>query len=146
MSAQLAFAPALDASPQSEPAIRLQVCAKRALVIDDNPDVTDMLAIVLHRAGYEVSAVHSASSALVSALTKHFDVIISDIGMPGMDGYELARALRELPEYRTTPMIAVTGFAMYDDRDRALQAGFNAHLSKPIDPLALTQALSGVGH
>src|ERR671913_110579 len=64
-----------------------------------------------------------------------------DIGMPGMTGHELARALRATPEYQTTPMIAVTGFDMYDDRERSAEAGFSAHLRKPIDPLALTQAV-----
>ena len=146
MSAQLAFAPALDTSPQPEPAIKLQTCTRRALVVDDNADIADMLAAVLRHSGYEATAVYSPSAALSAALAKHFDVIVSDIGMPGMSGYELAQALRQIPEYSSTPMVAVTGFAMYDDRDRALDAGFNAHLSKPIDPVALTQALYGFGH
>ena len=141
-----AVAPALAETPQPELAVKPHLCRRRALVVDDNPDVTDVLAVVLNRAGYEVSVAYSASGALVAALTKHFDVIISDIGMPGMNGYELARALRELPEYRGTPLLAVTGFAMYADRDRALEAGFTAHLSKPIDPTALTDALSGISH
>lgn len=146
MSAAFAFAPAPDVTPQPEPAFNLQPCTRRALVIDDNPDIADMLAAVLRHSGYEATTAYSPSAALSAALASHFDVIISDIGMPGMSGYELARALRAIPEYSTTPMVAVTGFAMYDDRDRALEAGFNAHLSKPIDPAALTQALHGIGH
>jgi CheY-like chemotaxis protein len=114
----------------------------QALVVDDNPDITDMLALFLHYSGYEVATASSAVTALNKAQAKHFDVIISDIGMPEMSGYELAQALRELPEYRTVPLVAVTGFAMYDDRDRALQAGFDAHLSKPIDPVTLAQIIS----
>jgi two-component system CheB/CheR fusion protein len=106
----------------------------RALVIDDAPDVTEMIAILLQYAGYEVVMVYSGPQALDAARGDRFDVLISDIGMPGMNGYELAEAVRALPEYQATPMIAVTGFTMYEDRDRALQCGFNAFLTKPINP------------
>ncbi len=109
----------------------------RALVVDDAPDVTEMLAMLLQYAGYEVVTVYSGPQALNAAHGEQFDVIVSDIGMPGMNGYELAEAMRRLPEYQATPMIAVTGFTMYDDRDRALESGFNAFLSKPINPLDL---------
>jgi two-component system CheB/CheR fusion protein len=106
----------------------------RALVIDDAPDVTEMIAILLQYAGYEVVMVYSGAQALDAARAERFDVLISDIGMPGMNGYELAEAVRALPEYQATPMIAVTGFTMYEDRDRALRCGFNAFLPKPINP------------
>jgi CheY-like chemotaxis protein len=106
----------------------------RALVVDDAPDVTEMLAILLQYAGYEVVTVYSGPQALNAARSTIFDVVISDIGMPGMNGYELAEAVRALPDYQATPMIAVTGFTMYEDRDRALRCGFNAFLTKPINP------------
>ncbi|HEV2880744.1 MAG TPA: response regulator [Pyrinomonadaceae bacterium] len=106
----------------------------RALVIDDAPDVTEMLAILLQYAGYEVVMVYSGAQALDAARAEQFDVLVSDIGMPGMNGYELAEAVRALPGYQATPMIAVTGFTMYEDRDRALQSGFNAFVTKPINP------------
>ena len=109
----------------------------RALVVDDAPDVTEMLAMLLRYAGYEVVAVSSAPAALATARSEPFDVVVSDIGMPGMNGYELAQALRTLPDYEDVPLIAVTGFAMYDDRDRALESGFNAFLTKPINPMDL---------
>lgn len=144
MSAQAAVAPAYVQTPQVEPEFRLQECKGLALVVDDNPDITDLLAAVLRHAGYTVSTAHSAKDALTNALSKHFDLIVSDIGMPGMTGHDLARALRAVPEYHTTPLIAVTGFDMYDDRERSAEAGFSAHLRKPIDPLALTHAVRGV--
>lgn len=106
----------------------------RALVVDDAPDVTEMLAILLQYAGYEVVMVYSGPQALSAASAERFDVVVSDIGMPGMNGYELASAVRALPDYQATPMIAVTGFTMYEDRDRALSCGFNAFLTKPINP------------
>jgi CheY-like chemotaxis protein len=106
----------------------------RALVVDDAPDVTEMLAILLQYAGYEVVMVYSGPQALSAARAEQFDVVVSDIGMPGMNGYELASAVRALPAYQSTPMIAVTGFTMYEDRERALSCGFNAFLTKPINP------------
>lgn len=106
----------------------------RALVVDDAPDVTEMLAILLQYAGYEVVTVYSGPQALVAVRAEQFDVVVSDIGMPGMNGYELAEAVRALPDYQATPMIAVTGFTMYEDRERALRSGFNAFLTKPINP------------
>ena len=132
--------------PQPEPAFNLQACTRRALVVDDYPDIANMLAAILRHSGYEVTVAYSPSDALRAARTEHFDVIISDIGMPGMNGYELARALRGIAEYSDIPMVAVTGFAMYDDRDKAIEAGFNTHLCKPIDPIALKQVLSGIRH
>lgn len=114
---------------------------RRALVVDDAPDVTEMLAMVLRHAGYEVTMAFSGSGALDAARREHFDVIISDIGMPGMNGYELAEGLRALSSYKDVPLVAVTGFAMYADRDRALQSGFNAYLSKPINPLDLIEVI-----
>jgi CheY-like chemotaxis protein len=106
----------------------------RALVIDDAPDVTEMIAMLLQYAGYEVVMVYSGAQALDAARAERFDVLVSDIGMPGMNGYELAEAVRALPDYQATPMIAVTGFTMYEDRDRALKCGFNAFVTKPINP------------
>jgi len=113
-----------------------------ALVVDDVADVTEMLSLFLRHAGFKVVTAQSAAAALELAETQPFDVVISDIGMPGMNGYELAEALRELPDYRQVPMIAVTGYSMYDDRERALQSGFNAHLIKPIDPSALLDLIT----
>jgi CheY-like chemotaxis protein len=109
----------------------------RALVVDDAPDVTEMIATFLQHAGYDAVMAFSAPEALEVAQSGKFEIIISDIGMPGMNGYDLAIALRALPEYRTVPLIAVTGFSMYDDQGRALQSGFNAHMTKPINPMSL---------
>lgn len=146
MSAQAAVALALDETPQPALALKPRTARLLALVVDDNPDITSMLEAVLRHAGYDVATAHSAPDALEAALAKRFDVVISDIGMPGMNGYELARALRAVPGYSATPMLAVTGYAMYDDRDRAVEAGFNSHLSKPIDPVDLTQAIHRIWH
>ena len=114
---------------------------KTALVVDDVADVTEMLAVLLTHAGYEVVTASSARSALDAARQRQFDVIISDIGMPEMNGYQLAREMRTLPGYETVPMVAVTGYSMFDDKERSTNAGFNAHMTKPIDPRALLELI-----
>ena len=110
---------------------------KSALVVDDVADVTEMLAVVLTHAGYSVVTAASAPAALKAARERQFDVVISDIGMPEMNGYQLAREMRQMPGYETVPMVAVTGYSMFDDKQRSKNAGFSAHMTKPIDPRAL---------
>jgi CheY-like chemotaxis protein len=112
------------------------------LVVDDVPDVTEMISLFLRHAGYDVATADSATRALHLANERTFSVIISDIGMPEMNGYELAEALRRRAEYRGIPIIAVTGYSEYHDRTRALQSGFNAHLTKPIDPAELLNLMN----
>lgn len=107
-----------------------------ALVVDDVSDVTDMLSVLMTHAGYEVATASSAPEAIALAKENQFDIVISDIGMPEMNGYQLAEVLRGLPDYESVPMVAVTGYSMFDDRSRSLNAGFNEHVTKPIDPRA----------
>lgn len=112
---------------------------QHVLVVDDVSDVTEMIALFLKHAGYEVTTSNSAGNALELASNRYFDLIISDIGMPEMNGYQLAESLRALNDYQTTPLIAVTGYTEYDDRGRSLRAGFDAHLTKPINPSQLLE-------
>lgn len=124
-------------TPNTEKAHREERARRSALVVDDVADVTEMLAVVLSHAGYSVVTASSAPAALKAIHEQQFDVIISDIGMPDMNGYQLAREVRQLPGYETTPMVAVTGYSMFDDKERSTKAGFSAHMTKPIDPRAL---------
>jgi two-component system CheB/CheR fusion protein len=116
--------------------------SKRVLVIDDYPDIREMFAIILSRAGYDVVNADSAAAALEAARSERFDLIISDIGMPGMNGYELAKELRSLPEYRTVPVIAVTSYAEFGDRNTAVWAGFDEHLHKPVESAKLLETVT----
>ncbi len=109
----------------------------KVLVVDDVPDVTEMIGLLLKHAGYDVSTADSAKGALRLARRRHYDLIISDIGMPEMNGYEFVTELRKVNSYDRTPMIAVTGYSEYDDRGRAVSAGFDIHLTKPIEPAQL---------
>jgi CheY-like chemotaxis protein len=112
-----------------------------ALIVDDVADVTEMLSVLMKHAGYEVSTASCAPEAIALAREHHFDIVISDIGMPEMNGYQLAEALRSLPDYENVPMVAVTGYSMFDDRSRSLTAGFNEHVTKPIDPRAFLKLI-----
>jgi len=132
---------ATGASPAAGPeGARASECL-RVLVVDDAPDVTELLALLMSHAGYEVAMAFSAAEAFDAARASHFDAVISDIGMPGMNGYQLAEALRALPAYQSTPLIAVTGFTLSEDRERARRAGFNDLLHKPINPSDLLDAV-----
>lgn len=122
--------------------VRASALRGAILIVDDVPDVTEMIGLLLKHAGYDVAIADSARSALQLARKNHYDLIISDIGMPEMNGYELATALRGLTDYNQTPMIAVTGYSEYDDRGRAVKAGFNVHLTKPIEPAQLLNLMS----
>lgn len=126
-----------DLAPDTQTVRTRSRKGRSALVVDDVADVTEMLAVLLTHAGYDVVTAASARAALDAARARQFDVIISDIGMPEMNGYQLAREMRTMPGYETTPMVAVTGYSMFDDRERSTNAGFNAHMTKPIDPRAL---------
>lgn len=112
-----------------------------ALVVDDTADLAEMLALFVAQAGYVVTSVNSARAAIEAAENTRFDMIISDIGMPRMNGYQLAQSLRALPGYSAVPMIAVTGYSMYDDEENSLKSGFDAHVTKPIDPVALFELI-----
>ncbi len=136
------FLPSAEEDPIRRPLFKSQAQngvegKRRALIVDDVPDVTDMLSVLLTHAGYDVVTACSALAALAATRLNQFDVIISDIGMPGMNGYELARTVRQLPGYEAVPMVAVTGYSKFDDQQRSLDAGFNAHLTKPIEPREL---------
>ena len=131
------FKQSSSTSPDEETRQRRMAEARTALVVDDVADVTELLEVLLTQAGYKVVTAGSAKAALAAAHERQFDVIISDIGMPEMNGYQLAEALRQLPEYKSVPLVAITGYSMFDDQERSRNAGFNAHMTKTIDPRAL---------
>ena len=114
------------------------------LIVDDAPDIAEMLASFLRSEGYHAVVAMSAAGALAVAASERFDIVIVDIAMPLMSGYALVERLRALPHYWGVPIISVTGFSIYDDRKRALDAGFNAHLAKPIDTGALLKTITSL--
>ena len=118
---------------------------KSVLVVEDSPDTLLLLNVLFENRGCRVLTAESASEALEIAERETPDIIISDIGMPEMSGYELLKSLRRLPGMANIPALAITGYATEEDRQRALHAGFTAHIAKPVDPdelFALVQKLT----
>jgi signal transduction histidine kinase/DNA-binding response OmpR family regulator len=135
--------PAASAEPQDErgAAPESRRTSKRVLVVDDNEDAADLLTLVLEQAGYQSQTAYDGVSALSRARAFRPHVVVLDIGLPGMSGYDVARALRE--ESRSAPLflIALTGWGSPDDKQKATAAGFDLHLTKPVDARALHRAL-----
>lgn len=117
---------------------------RRVLVIDDNQDAAETLALLLQLEGHEVHVAHDGPAGLEAAVSLRPDVIFLDLGMPGMDGYEVARRLRQEPGLKETRLAALTGWGQQEDRRRSAEAGFDAHLVKPVDPTAIHLFLSDV--
>jgi PAS domain S-box-containing protein len=115
---------------------------KRILVVDDNVDAAQMLAMYLEVAKHQVFVEHSSKRALERVKMLLPEVCVLDIGMPEMDGYELARSLKADPETAQIVLIALTGYAQEQDRQTAMSAGFEHHLAKPVDPAKLLALLS----
>jgi two-component system CheB/CheR fusion protein len=110
-----------------------ELTGARILVVDDTQDSLNMLRVLLTDKGAIIETALNGEEGLRAAESSDFDLILSDISMPGMDGYEFLRALREKPRHATTPAIALTGFGRTEDVERARQAGFTTHLTKPLD-------------
>jgi CheY-like chemotaxis protein len=119
--------------------------ALRVLVVDDNADAAQMLAMFLEASGHDVLVEYGARAALERARREPPDVLLLDIGLPEIDGNELARRLRAQPETANAVLIAVTGYGQEQDRRAALAAGFHHHLVKPVDPSRLIALLADAG-
>jgi PAS domain S-box-containing protein len=113
----------------------------RVLIVEDQPDTLQMLAAHFQTRGYDTLACESAIEALQVADREHFDILISDIAMPGMDGLQLIISLRGKKDLERIPAIALTGYASERDIEAAIAAGFDLHLAKPIDPAELSAAV-----
>jgi PAS domain S-box-containing protein len=120
------------------------VTPRRVFVVDDNEDAADSLTMVLQLDGHEVASAYTAEDALVLASPFRPDVALLDVGLPGMDGYELAARLRALPGFDRVHLVALTGYGQPGDRERALAAGFDSHLVKPAEYSALQEIIERV--
>ena len=113
------------------------------MVVDDNVDAARSIAYLLEAFGHAVTVKHDAFEALETAVEARSDVFILDIGLPGMDGYELARRLRAEARLAGSTLIALTGYGQASDRDCAMDAGFDHHLVKPVTMDRLLGILAG---
>jgi CheY-like chemotaxis protein len=116
---------------------------RRVLVVDDNVDAAQTVAMLLEVLGHETAVEYDPLQALISARERSFDAFVLDIGLPGMDGHELARQIRALPGAAGALFIALTGYGQQQDRDASKAAGFHYHFVKPADVDALARALAG---
>lgn len=115
--------------------------ARRILVVDDNADAGDSLALRLRKEGHQVEVSHDGASPLELARVFRPDFVLLDVGLPGKDGYEVARELRQREETRGATLIGVSGYGQEEDRRRAREAGFDHYFTKPMDFRALQDLL-----
>jgi PAS domain S-box-containing protein len=119
---------------------------RRILIVDDNTDAADSLGLLLRFNGHETHVVYSGKEALASVESFKPDVAVLDIGLPEMNGYDLARQIRKMPQAKALRLIALTGYGQTEDQQRAYAAGFDGHLVKPVTLSALEQAMAGMFH
>jgi CheY-like chemotaxis protein len=117
---------------------------RRVMVIDDNKDAAESMSMLFELWGHEVICAYDGRAALEAAAKYHPDAVFLDIGLPGMDGYEIAERLRELPESAHTVLVAITGYGQDDDRRRSREAGIDHHLVKPVAPETLQKLLESL--
>jgi CheY-like chemotaxis protein len=137
-------APASPGAVESPSAVASQTRALKVLVVDDNFDVAQTVGWMLETIGHDYRLVHEGKLAVQTAQEYRPDAILLDIGMPGMDGYEVCRALREQTLFDDTVIIAQTGWGQTQARAGAGQAGFDHHLVKPVNMDRLEQLLAGI--
>lgn len=126
--------------------IREKKPRRRLLVVDDNRDAAESMSMLLEIWGHEVAFAYDGPSALKTAEQWQPEAVFLDIGLPGMDGYEVAERLRELPQAKTAVLIAITGYGQEDDRVRSRRAGIDHHLVKPVAPDALRGLIDSLLH
>jgi CheY-like chemotaxis protein len=116
--------------------------ARRVLVVDDNDDVRETLTELLRLLGHEVAGAASGTEALEQAPAYAPEIVLLDLGLPDVDGCEVARRMRDLPAYDATVLIALTGYGQDEDKRRVAEAGFDMHLIKPIEPSDLEKVIA----
>jgi CheY-like chemotaxis protein len=132
-----AAAPATPATPE-----KLAAGPRgRILVVDDNRDAASSLAMVLRSAGHTALTAHSGEQALEIAAREKPNAIVLDIGMPQMNGYEVARRIRKTSDGKTVLLVALTGWGQKEDIEKSLNAGFDFHMTKPVDPERIERLL-----
>jgi signal transduction histidine kinase/CheY-like chemotaxis protein len=127
-------------------ALNIEVQPCRVLVVDDNRDAADSLSMLLAMQGHISEVAYSGDEAIQCAEIFRPDVALLDIGLPGMNGYELAQRLRAMPNLESIRLIAITGYGQVEDHQRSRAAGFDAHMVKPVDHSSLQQSLARLRH
>jgi CheY-like chemotaxis protein len=124
----------------------LTTSALRLLLVEDIPINSEMEALVFRRAGFEVEIAASGEEALEVLERAPFDVVALDIRLPGLDGLEVIRRIRQTPHLASLPVVAITALAMKGDCERALEAGCTGYITKPVDPRTLADSITQIVH
>lgn len=125
-----------------DPAIKDGAKRRRILVVDDHRDAARVLGILLNSLGYDVETAHDGSQALAAVDSFKPDIVFCDIGLPKIDGYEVARRVRQRPDQDSIKLVALTGWGQDEDRQRTREAGFDHHLVKPVAVKTLRDLLA----
>ncbi|MGH8323057.1 MAG: hybrid sensor histidine kinase/response regulator, partial [Steroidobacteraceae bacterium] len=133
----------MSVAPDSQQ-IERQPRRRRLMVVDDNRDAAESMSMLFELWGHEVICAYDGRAALEAAVKYRPDAVFLDIGLPGMDGYEIAERLRELPQSARTVLVAITGYGQDEDRRRSREAGIDHHLVKPVAPEALHKLLDSL--
>lgn len=131
-----------DVNLSAAPALKSDKRGFRILVVDDNHDSAMSLAMMLSIMGHDTRTAHDGESAVATAETFLPDVVLLDIGLPKLNGYEVAQRIREQSWGRSMFLIAVTGWGQEEDRQRSTEVGLNVHMVKPVEPAALERLLA----
>jgi CheY-like chemotaxis protein len=134
----------LPAAKVAAPEPRVPATSRRVLIVEDNDDTRQMMQEVLRFSGHDVRTARDGTSGLALAAEARPDVALIDIGLPDVDGYEVARRMRAAPGGRRIGLVAITGYGQAEDQRRAYEAGFDAHLTKPVAPERLKQVMAGL--
>src|SRR5262249_33473613 len=128
------------------PGIRKRASGRRlrVLVVDDNQDAAETMALLIRLWGHDVWTAHQGAAALDIVARERPQVVLLDIGLPGIDGYEVARRVRADPNTGETVLVALTGYGQTEDRARSREAGFTVHLVKPVEPEVIQRLLDKV--
>jgi CheY-like chemotaxis protein len=137
----------IQEAPQAEPIeeVKRPATARRILVVDDNRDAAESLSMLLSITGHDTSIAHDGGEAYGCAERERPDVILLDIGLPTLSGYEVCRRIRQQPWGRQLFIIALTGWGQAEDRQKTREAGFDGHLVKPVAYDALLRLLDSMG-
>jgi CheY-like chemotaxis protein len=136
---------ALETKIAEKPKRAPRQTGRRVLVVEDDVSVADAMRVLLQLEGHEVRVASAGQAALEIVSSFQPEAVLLDIGLKGMNGYELARRLRQVPGGEELLLVAVTGYGHEEARDRSKAAGFNHHLVKPVDPDQLLDLLAGIG-
>jgi CheY-like chemotaxis protein len=135
--------PALEPIPKCDGPKATALHGRRILVVDDNKDSADSLEMLLRLKGNDIRTAYDGLDAVEVAQTFHPELVLLDIGLPKLNGYDVARQIRQQSWGRNVILVALTGWGDQDDRRRSQEAGFNFHVVKPVDVIALERLLSG---